>query len=278
MSQLKASNLKKRYKSRTVVQDVSIEVQSGEVVGLLGPNGAGKTTTFRMMVGLEVPDRGSVLLGGEDVTRRPLHARARRGLGYLPQESTIFRGLTVRENLLAVLEATPLGRSERSAQATSLLGEFGLSHLERSKAETLSGGERRRLEIARALATSPRFLLLDEPFTGLDPIAVAEVERLLVPLAKERGLGLLITDHAARELLGVCDRVYLLHDGALACEGTAAEIAQSPFAREVYLGQNFRLSTSAEDTLPETVGKGAPEAARAAATDIAVLAAAPDKT
>jgi lipopolysaccharide export system ATP-binding protein len=239
---LAARDLEKSFRRRRVVRGVSLELREREIVGLLGPNGAGKTTTFRMVVGLESPDAGRVSLDGRDVTKLPLHARARSGLGYLPQESTIFRGLSVRDNLHAVLEATNLSREARASRADSLLSDFGLAHLSRARAETLSGGERRRLEIARALATSPRFLLLDEPFTGLDPIAVAEVERLLRPLASERGVGLLITDHAARELLSICDRVYLMHDGAIACVGTPAEVAASPFAREVYLGEGFRLS------------------------------------
>jgi lipopolysaccharide export system ATP-binding protein len=239
---LDARDLQKSFRRRRVVRGVSLELREREIVGLLGPNGAGKTTTFRMVVGLESPDAGRISLDGRDVTTLPLHARARSGLGYLPQESTIFRGLSVRDNLHAVLEATNLSREARTSRADSLLSDFGLAHLSRARAETLSGGERRRLEIARALATSPRFLLLDEPFTGLDPIAVAEVERLLRPLASERGVGLLITDHAARELLPICDRVYLMHDGAIACVGTPAEVAASPFAREVYLGEGFRLS------------------------------------
>ena len=239
---LASQGLRKSFRRRKVVRDVSLRLQSGEVVGLLGPNGAGKTTTFRMMAGLLVPDAGEVTLDGVDVTREPLHVRARRGLGYLPQETTVFRGLRVRDNLLAVLEATSLPRAARHERADTLLAEFSLTHLRAAKAETLSGGERRRLEIARALATRPRFLMLDEPFTGLDPIAVAEVERLLLPLARERGLGLLVTDHAAREMLHICDRIYLIHDGAIACEGPPAEVAASPFAREVYLGEGFRMS------------------------------------
>jgi lipopolysaccharide export system ATP-binding protein len=238
---LVGSDLWKSFRKRTVVRGVSVRLQGGEIVGLLGPNGAGKTTTFRCMTGLERPERGRVLLDGADLTRLPMDARARRGLGYLPQEPTVFRRLSVEDNLRAVLEITSLPRPERAARAAALLEEFGLAHLARARGETLSGGERRRLEIARALCTEPRFLLLDEPFTGLDPIAVEEVQRLLVPLARERGIGLLITDHAAREILGLCDRVYLLHDGEIACEGTAAEVAASPFAREVYLGEQFRL-------------------------------------
>ena len=236
-----AQDLWKVYRKRAVVRGVSMRLQAGEIVGLLGPNGAGKTTTFRMVTGLERPERGRVFFDGADVTRLPIHARARLGLGYLPQEATVFRGLSVRDNLCAVLEATPLSRAERSRRADLLLEEFGLGHLSSARAQTLSGGERRRLEIARALCTEPQFLLLDEPFTGLDPISVGEVQKLLRPLAHERGIGLLLTDHAARELFELCDRIYLMHDGALACEGSAAEVAASPFAREVYLGESFRL-------------------------------------
>jgi lipopolysaccharide export system ATP-binding protein len=238
---LVAQDLRKSFRGRAVVRGVSLRLQEGEIVGLLGPNGAGKTTTFRILTGLERAEVGRVLLNGADVTRLPLHARARRGLGYLPQEPTVFRRLTVSDNLRAVLEVTGLSRPEREARAERLLGEFALTHLGRARAETLSGGERRRLEIARALCTEPAFLLLDEPFTGLDPIAVAEVQRLLLPLARERGLGLFVTDHAAREILGVCDRVYLMHEGEIACQGTAAEVASSALAREVYLGEGFRF-------------------------------------
>jgi lipopolysaccharide export system ATP-binding protein len=239
---LLAQDLWKSFRRRAVVRGVSLRLQAGELVGLLGPNGAGKTTTFRALTGLDRPDKGRVVVDGSDLSRLPMHERARAGLGYLPQEPTVFRRLSVADNLRAVLEKTGLRRAEREARAEKLLGEFSLTHLARARGETLSGGERRRLEIARALCTEPRFLLLDEPFTGLDPIAVGEVQSLLLPLARERGIGLLITDHAARELLTICDRVYLMHDGRIACEGTPAEVAASPFAREVYLGERFQLA------------------------------------
>jgi lipopolysaccharide export system ATP-binding protein len=239
---LVAHELWKSFRRRAVVRGVSLRLQGGEVVGLLGPNGAGKTTTFRALTGLDRPDRGRVLVDGVDVSRVPMHVRARRGLGYLPQEPTVFRRLSVRDNLRAVLEATGRTRPERERRMDELLSEFGLAALSGARGETLSGGERRRLEIARALCTDPQFLLLDEPFTGLDPIAVREVQGLLRPLARERGIGLLVTDHAARELLGICDRVYLIHDGRIACEGSPADVVASPFAREVYLGEGFQLA------------------------------------
>ena len=227
-------------RSRKVVDGVSLRVARGEVVGLLGPNGAGKTTTFNMVVGLLEPDAGHVRLDQKDVTRLPMHLRARAGLGYLPQEASIFRKLTVRDNFLAVLEMMSLPRAERDRRADALIAEFGLGHVAESLGEQLSGGERRRAEIARSLIRGPSFILFDEPFAGIDPIAVHEIQRQIGAL-RDRSLGVLITDHNVRDTLGICDRAYVIADGRILEEGTPAKIAESPRARQVYLGERFKL-------------------------------------
>ncbi|MCB1792439.1 MAG: LPS export ABC transporter ATP-binding protein [Gammaproteobacteria bacterium] len=241
MSQLAAEDLVKAYRGRTVVNGVSLRVAAGEVVGLLGPNGAGKTTTFYMMAGLVPADQGRVMLGEHDLTDRPMHQRARLGLGYLAQEPSIFRRLSVRENVLAVLELRhDLNRADREALCDGLLHEFGIRQLGDNAAISLSGGERRRLEIARALAVEPRFILLDEPFAGIDPISVLDIQRIVTQLA-ERGIGILITDHNVRETLGICSRAYIINEGAVLALGAPNEILEDPRVRSVYLGENFRL-------------------------------------
>jgi lipopolysaccharide export system ATP-binding protein len=241
---LRAEGLVKSYRGRRVVDGVSFQVAPGEVVGLLGPNGAGKTTSFNMVVGLVVPERGRVLLAEHDLTRLPMHRRARLGIGYLPQEASIFRKLTVRQNFLGVLEALGVGRAERQARAAALLGEYRLEKVADSLGEQLSGGERRRAEVARSLLSNPRYILFDEPFAGVDPIAVGELQRLIGGL-RDRGIGVLITDHNVREALGICGRAYILSSGTLLEAGTPAEIAASPRARAVYLGEKFRLDDHA---------------------------------
>jgi lipopolysaccharide export system ATP-binding protein len=223
-----------------VVNGVDLEVASGEVIGLLGPNGAGKTTTFYMVVGLCRPDSGAVYLDGEAITDFPMYQRARQGISYLPQEPSVFRKLTVADNLLAVLETMPLSRSQRREKVEELLAEFRISHIAGSKGFALSGGERRRVEIARALATEPAFILLDEPFAGIDPLAVIDIQNIILAL-KSRGLGVLISDHNVRETLGVCDKAYILHAGEILEFGNPAEIAASKKAREIYLGEEFKL-------------------------------------
>ncbi|HEX8910642.1 MAG TPA: LPS export ABC transporter ATP-binding protein [Anaeromyxobacteraceae bacterium] len=237
---LRAEGLVKSYQRRRVVDGVSFHVQPGEVVGLLGPNGAGKTTSFNMVVGLVTPDGGRVLLGDEDLTRLPMHRRARRGVGYLPQEASIFRKLTVRQNFTAVLEALGTPHAAREERARALLEEFHLEKVAESAGETLSGGERRRAEVARSLLSGPRYILFDEPFAGVDPIAVGELQRLIASL-RERGIGVLLTDHNVREALGICDRAYILSAGRILEEGTPAAIAASDRARAAYLGERFRL-------------------------------------
>jgi lipopolysaccharide export system ATP-binding protein len=239
-STLTTHDLTKSYGGRTVVRGVSIEVASGEIVGLLGPNGAGKTTTFYMTVGLTAPDAGRVVLNGEDVTGSPMYARARKGIGYLPQEPSIFRGLTVEQNLLAILETLKLSRAERKQRVTELLAELNLTPLAKAAAHTLSGGERRRAEITRALVISPRFILLDEPFAGIDPIAVTDIQKIIFHL-KERGIGILITDHNVRETLRITDRAYIVHDGVIFRSGTPASLAADEDVRRIYLGHEFRL-------------------------------------
>jgi lipopolysaccharide export system ATP-binding protein len=240
MSQLKASNLKKRYKSRTVVQDVSIEVQSGEVVGLLGPNGAGKTTCFYMIVGLVRLDGGSISLNDKEISRFPIHRRARLGLSYLPQEMSVFRRLTVQENVQAVLELQELSTSEIEERLENLLRELNITHLRDNPALSLSGGERRRVEIARALATRPSFILLDEPFAGVDPIAVLDIQKI-IGFLKERGIGVLITDHNVRETLGICNHAYIINEGSVLAQGKPDEIVYNESVRRVYLGEHFRM-------------------------------------
>ncbi|HWT86872.1 MAG TPA: LPS export ABC transporter ATP-binding protein [Myxococcales bacterium] len=240
MTALHAKGLSKSFRGRRVVDDVSFSVEPGEVVGLLGPNGAGKTTSFHCVVGLLVPDSGAVRLGDRDLSGLPLHERARMGIGYLPQEPSIFRKLTVRQNFLLVLEGFSLSRAQQEAKVDELLTEFDLLRVADARGETLSGGERRRAEVARSLLAEPAFMLFDEPFAGVDPIAVHDLQRLIHKL-RERGLGILITDHAVRETLGICDRAVLLVDGKLLESGTPAEIAASERARAVYLGERFRL-------------------------------------
>ena len=240
MSQLKASNLKKRYKSRTVVQDVSIEVQSGEVVGLLGPNGAGKTTCFYMIVGLVRLDGGKICLDDNDISRFAIHRRARLGMSYLPQEMSVFRRLTVQENVQAVLEMQELSETEIEDRLENLLRELNITHLRNNPALSLSGGERRRVEIARALATRPSFILLDEPFAGVDPIAVLDIQKI-IGFLKERGIGVLITDHNVRETLGICDHAYIINEGSVLAQGKPDEIVYNENVRRVYLGEHFRM-------------------------------------
>jgi lipopolysaccharide export system ATP-binding protein len=240
MSTLRTEALTKSYGGRTVVKGVSLDVNSGEVVGLLGPNGAGKTTTFYMTVGLTVPDSGRVFLDGEDVTDDPMYVRARKGIGYLPQEPSIFRGLSVEKNILAILETLGLSAAERQTRLRSLLAELSLSHLAKAPAYTLSGGERRRAEITRALVISPRFILLDEPFAGIDPIAVTDIQNIIFHL-KERGIGVLITDHNVRETLRITDRAYIVHDGVIFRSGTPDFLAADEDVKRIYLGTEFRL-------------------------------------
>lgn len=237
---LTTEKLVKEYRHRRVVNGVSISIGAGEIVGLLGPNGAGKTTTFNMVVGVVKPDQGEVRFQGHDITDLPMHKRARRGVGYLTQEPSIFRKLSVEENILAILETCRMKRSERAVRLKYLLEELDLTRLAKSKAYQLSGGEKRRLEITRALVTSPKLLLLDEPFAGIDPIAVHEVQKILRRL-KERGLGILITDHSAREILKLVDRAYLIHRGEVVYGGSADQLVNDPKAREIYLGPDFNL-------------------------------------
>ena len=234
------SKIGKSYKSKVVLQDISLYVQQGEAVGLLGPNGAGKTTCFYCVTGLIKPDKGTITLHGVDITSFPMYQRARLGIGYLPQEASIFRGLTVEQNIMAVLEMTMENADEREARLDALLGEFSISHLRTRSSKSLSGGERRRLEIARALASDPAFILLDEPLAGIDPIAVAEIRDLVAHL-KNRGLGVLITDHNVRETLGIIDRAYILSDGVVIKEGTPDEIVADKKVRKTYLGEGFSI-------------------------------------
>ena len=238
---LKAVNLAKSYKNRAVVQDVSLSVKTGQIVGLLGPNGAGKTTTFYMVVGLVQSDKGRIFINDDDLTLDPIHLRARKGIGYLPQEASIFRKLSVRDNIMAVLQTrTELKRNEREVQLEHLLEEFHITHIRDSQGMTLSGGERRRVEIARALAANPKFILLDEPFAGVDPISVIDIKKIILQL-KSRGLGVLITDHNVRETLDVCEHAYIVNHGNLIAEGTPAEILGNQQVRAVYLGEQFKL-------------------------------------
>lgn len=233
-------SLVKSYKKRVVVNDVSVHVNRGDIVGLLGPNGAGKTTTFYSIVGLIRPDRGTVYVNNDDISRLPMFRRARLGIGYLPQEASVFRNLTVRENIHTILEFQPMSRSERNERTDKLIEEFNLQKVVHNKGYTLSGGERRRTEIARALATDPRFLLLDEPFAGVDPIAVEDIQRIVYAL-KQRNIGILITDHNVHETLAITDRAYLMYEGRILKEGTADSLANDEEARERYLGSQFRL-------------------------------------
>lgn len=244
--QLQARHLQKSYGGRKVVKDVSLAVGQGEVVGLLGPNGAGKTTSFYMIVGLVRADAGQIVLDGHAIEHQPIHRRARLGLGYLPQEASIFRKLSVEDNIRAVLElqqtaqGQPLSKTDIETRLDGLLRDLRVEHLRRSPAPALSGGERRRVEIARALATNPRFILLDEPFAGIDPIAIIEIQRI-IGFLKDRGIGVLITDHNVRETLGICDHAYIINDGAVLARGTASDIVGNPDVRRVYLGEHFRM-------------------------------------
>ncbi len=244
MSRLIAQGLSKRYKDRAVVANLSIDVAAGEIVGLLGPNGAGKTTAFYMIVGLIPADGGTIQIDGQDITRLPMHRRARLGLGYLPQEASIFRKLTVAENVRAVLETRPgVGREAREAREARLEGlleELSIGHIRDSIGQSLSGGERRRVEIARALAAEPRYILLDEPFAGVDPLSVADIQKSIEHL-RDRGIGVLITDHNVRETLGICDRAYIVNQGGVIASGTATDILANPEVRAVYLGEDFRM-------------------------------------
>ena len=240
MPLLKTLALTKSYGRRTVVRGVSLDVRPGEVVGLLGPNGAGKTTTFYVVVGLTAPDSGRVVLDGQDITGDPMYVRAKKGIGYLPQEPSVFRGLTVEQNILAILETLKLSRAERRRRAAELLAELNLTPLAAARAHSLSGGERRRVEITRALVMSPSFMLLDEPFAGIDPIAVSDIQAIIFHL-KERGIGVLMTDHNVRETLRITDRAYIIHDGVVFRSGTPEELASDEEVKRIYLGAGFRL-------------------------------------
>ena len=240
MQSLEAKKLEKSYRGRKIVRGISLQVKSGEVVGLLGPNGAGKTTTFYMVVGLIRPDQGRVVLDGADITKMPMYQRAKNGIGYLPQEPSVFRKMTVSENLMAVLETMGLSSAQRKERRDRLLAELGITHLSDSMAYTLSGGERRRVEIARALTLSPKFILLDEPFAGIDPLAVQDIQGI-ISLLKGMEIGILITDHNVRETLAITDRAYIISDGKIIEAGTAVEITASPRVRQFYLGEAFRL-------------------------------------
>ncbi len=235
-----AKNLVKRFGKKTVVKDISLSLQQGEIVGLLGPNGAGKTTTFYMLVGIINPTQGQVFLDDTEITRWPLYLRARRGLSYLPQESSVFKKLTVEENLRVIFEFTGLSKKEQNEKLNYLLKELGVIHLKKQKARYLSGGERRRVEIARALIRDPKFMLLDEPFAGIDPIAVIDIQNIITQL-KQKEIGILISDHNVRDTMKICDRVYLVYEGKIVLTGTPNEIAESEFARRIYLGEEFKL-------------------------------------
>ena len=243
MSHLRCENLTKTFRHKKVVNDLEIEVRGGEVVGLLGPNGAGKTTIFYMIVGLLQPNGGKILLNGEEITSLPMYLRARKGIGYLAQEPSVFRKLTVEENLMAILETLPISKGERKSRLEDLLNDLGLSSLRKQKAFSLSGGERRRVEITRALVLSPSFILLDEPFAGIDPLAVLDIQNIVCQL-KAKGIGIIITDHNVRETLGVCDRAYIINEGSILEEGDPEKIAQSRKARQIYLGEGFQLTGS----------------------------------
>ena len=240
MNKLKIENLVKSYNGRSVVNSINIEINRGEIVGLLGPNGAGKTTSFYMIVGLIRPDSGNILFDSKDITQMPMYKRARQGMGYLCQEDSIFRKLTVEENIMAVLETLSISMNERKRRLDKLLNELNIAHLAKNKAYTLSGGERRRLEITRALVTEPSFLLLDEPFSGIDPIAVFEAQQIIQNL-KQGGLGILLTDHSVRETLAITDRSYIMHEGKILISGTSKDLISNPKARQIYLGEKFTL-------------------------------------
>jgi len=237
---LRAEKIVKTYKERTVVKGVSLEVNQGEIVGLLGPNGAGKTTSFYMIVGLIKPSKGSVFIDGEDITSQPMYIRAQKGIGYLAQEASVFRKLSVEDNIKAVLEMTTLSKTAQSEKLEELLDEFSLHHIRKTRGDLLSGGERRRTEIARALAVNPKFILLDEPFAGIDPIAVLDIQKIIIHLAS-LGIGILITDHNVRETLGICDRAYIVNQGKIFASGAPSEIASNQNVKDIYLGKNFIL-------------------------------------
>lgn len=240
MSVLRATHLAKSYKSRKVITDLSVEVESGQIVGLLGPNGAGKTTAFYMIVGLVPPDAGTVTIDDRDITHLAMHQRAHAGIGYLPQEASVFRKLSVEDNIMAILETRDLDETQREARLEEILGELRIAHVRKSAGMALSGGERRRVEIARALAAEPRFILLDEPFAGVDPLSVIDIQRIMTELTA-KGIGVLITDHNVRETLGVCGRAYIVSGGTVIASGSSEEILANPQVREVYLGQSFRM-------------------------------------
>ena len=241
MAQLKASNLAKAYRGREVIRDVSLELDSGQVVGLLGPNGAGKTTCFYMIIGIIPADQGKITVNGENITALTMHERARRGIGYLPQEASIFRKLTVGDNLLAILETRPdLNKQQRLARRDQLLEEFHVQHLRESLGQSLSGGERRRVEIARALATEPEFIMLDEPFAGVDPISVSDIKEIINHL-RDRGIGVLITDHNVRDTLDICEKAYIVGEGHIIASGSAEDVLNDEHVRQVYLGEQFRM-------------------------------------
>ena len=241
LTSLQTRKVSKSYKGRTVVRDVDLTVAQGEVVGLLGPNGAGKTTTFYIIVGLTRPDSGSVMLGGDNITDLPMYMRAKNGISYLPQEASVFRKLSVEANIMAILETLPMSNKERRSRLESLLDEFGIAHVRKNLADTLSGGERRRVEIARSLVISPKFILLDEPFSGIDPITVLEIQRIIAHL-KSRRIGILITDHNVRETLQVTDRAYIINNGSIFRSGTPRELGNDVDVKRVYLGENFSLN------------------------------------
>ncbi len=253
ISEIHTTNLIKSYSSRTVVNQVSVSVKQGEIVGLLGPNGAGKTTTFYMVVGLIKPDEGQVFLDNEEITRQPMYKRAQRGIGYLPQEASVFRKLSVEDNLKAILEMTKLSKAQQKEKLEDLLDEFRLHHVRKNNGDSLSGGERRRTEIARALVVDPKFILLDEPFAGVDPIAVEDIQAVVARL-KYKNIGILITDHNVNETLSICDRAYLLIEGKIFKHGTAEELAADEQVRRLYLGRNFELKR--KDYLHEEAGRG----------------------
>lgn len=241
MAQLRANNLAKTYRGRAVVNDVSLTIDSGQIVGLLGPNGAGKTTCFYMIIGIIAADHGTVTINGEDITALAMHERARRGIGYLPQEASIFRKLTVGDNILAILQTRrDLDKSQRLARRDELLEEFNVQHLRESLGQSLSGGERRRVEIARALATDPSFIMLDEPFAGVDPISVTDIKQIIIHL-RDRGIGVLITDHNVRDTLDICEQAYIVGEGRIIASGTTADVLNNAQVRQVYLGEQFRM-------------------------------------
>ena len=240
MTTLRIQNIKKSYKNKNVVQDISLEISSGEIIGLLGPNGAGKTTSFYMIVGLIQPEHGSILVDNTDITKKPIHVRSQLGLAYLPQEPSIFRKMNVEENIISILELRRLNKNDIKTKLDLLLNELGIEHIRKNTAISLSGGERRRVEIARCLATNPKFILLDEPFAGIDPIAVLDIQKIIRFLSS-RGIGILITDHSVRETLGICNRAYIVNQGKIFTSGTPNEIVENESVKNIYLGQDFSL-------------------------------------